>query len=750
MHDEPGEREVTVAVPLAVVGCDRCGETFSYGASACPSCGGRCDVLDPLEQGINKVRWEALGDLISELEAITDTPEREEVRGPVLTDEQFINFINRNSIISAELVDDVRAVLDDMDLGSKNSIRSTPTRKAFERLIANARDVRGAYDELTGVRVPERFETLHVLIVAVYYTILDLYRAGGRAVLAVTIEELSAAQRALQGALDRGAGLGSLMSAELEGVDLVGLDPSISRRLALLTGRPGRYEYEGQLDPAAVLASALQQSITVEDLGKVALAEFPRTLTSGAKDLTPDQGLALYLLAAEVAASPDPMTLRRRANVFLAILNEAYARDQVAMSAMVEAAAPDVEDAMVNLLAAGELLRRLDSALSTEAIRMELSGAYDRLSEWIFRRLANVLVAAKHVIDQDPKAYADIAHMSSNEKFNALSQAKDPRYAVALHGVVTVTRNAGAHGDVDLSGDKVHLRAVDRKRGLVREEWLTEGEFADRLLDLLLTCLALSLSYHLFCLEHARDLPSTSPSSKPRVLSEAARALVGLWGLRRVQVRAGDTAAPAVVEAADDPERPARDSGDFLAAAATLATLFRQWPDLSLRITRDGTPLCRLTVPTEVAVEFLSLPAEAQPFGALKLRYLSLIEPRIEDDDVERYRREWIRDGARLVAQQVAELNPLRNGLPKTKSEYEAAVRSLSESAERFRQMLLEVPVPPAARSPRDRLFAALGMMENGLARHLNLLASDQWNDVKKGSEMITRAVTRITDLMME
>jgi hypothetical protein len=669
--------------------------------------------------------------------------------GLPITDDQFIQFMNRNQIVSSQLIDDLRTALARIDLSSKNAIRSSHTRRGFERLIEQARRVRAVFDEIADVRVPQQFDELHGLILALYLEVLSLYRDCGRAILAVTIEDLAKVQQQVQAGLDRCAELSATMRDELRQANIAELLPSVDRRLTLFTGQDAHYEFQGQPDFGAVLVAALSRSSGLEDLGATALTSFPRMLSINPSTLSADQGLALYLLAAEVAASWDPMTLRRRANVFLNVLNDAWTADAAQMTAVVEAAQPDLEDAMVNLLSEADLVRTTSwDTLPPEAARLRLSQSYGTLNEWVFRRLVNPILAAKDVLDGRQRPYSVIADLSSNEKFNQLTQGADARYAAATRGIVTVTRNAGAHGGVDLSGDVIHLRAVNTKDGSVREEDLTDEQFADRLLDLLLTCLALPLAMNLFRIEHGAELPASSGSNRPRIIIEAARALVGYFGLQQAHIDASDRNSAAVIIARQAETQPEKEQRDYLPAAATLATLFRHWPALQLEVLRDGKLACRLVVSTDLALAYLALPDEAKTIGVMKVWYCSTVEPSSVPDD-ERYSREWVQLGARLVAQEVAELNPLRLGLPKTRRAYEEALGRTIRNAMLLQEMTREVPAPHSGVQGRDRLMASLDLLRKGLTRHVNLLRAGQWRDVQRASDGITRAVTKLTDLMM-
>src|SRR5262249_20792554 len=158
-----------------------------------------------------------------------------------------------------------------------------------------------------------------------------------------------------------------------------------TRRLRLLTRWSGAYEHEGQPDLAAVLSAGLRSYTDPIALGEAGAAQFAQMLAINTAVLSPGLNLALYLLAAEVAVSDDPLTLRRRANVFLRLLEDAYHGNTAEMSASFVAAEQEVEGALVILLSLKDQLRAIDPmALPREAGRLTLTQTYHSLIENVF------------------------------------------------------------------------------------------------------------------------------------------------------------------------------------------------------------------------------------------------------------------------------------------------------------------------------------------------------------------------------
>jgi hypothetical protein len=719
---------------------------MSCGQHACPSCGAPVEIIDPREAPLNRAKIEALGDLLPEFERIAAVRQGPREPTSALSDDQLIFYINRNKVFVQLQLHRFKAAMREIDLTSEESIRSQETRQALEELLDDVRDIRLVYDDLDTVRMPERFGTFHTLLLEVTKAALDTHVEGVRALLATTIEEARASHRALQSALHRAGESAIRLSDELDKADIA-VENLINRRLCAFTSGAGPYEYQGQVDFAAVLAEALQGSTSMTDLGPIGAACFGGILSVDPAALAPEHAVTLYLLATAVAASDDPLTSRRRTQAIFEILDQAFNFERSAMTAAIAAEQPDVEDAIVALLSIGDQLRavRLE-ALPKEAKRLTLSQTYNTLVEWAFRRLVNLLLAGKFILAGHPKPYPDIQAMQFGEKYHILAQEADPRYGAALKGVAKVARNAGAHGGVDLSGPLIRLRAVDRK-GRIEEEELSDEEFADRLADLVLTCLALRFSSELLRIQHREELPEATMPTRERLAIEVGRGILGLFGLSQARVRE-DTDDMIVVEARRHPGGRTRKGWEFLSAAATLAVLCRHRPYLQLCVMAGDAQDCQLTVPTDEAVACLALPEEAKPLGILRLRYLSTLEP---SGTVlpERYRLEWIRDGARLVAQELAQLQGLRTKLPCTSNDYVAALEATIRNSKLLRQFLRTVKPPPDGTAARDRFHNALVSLEKGLAKHRKLMRTGDSARIQQGSALIESAVQDIADLMM-
>jgi hypothetical protein len=281
----------------------------------------------------------------------------------------------------------------------------------------------------------------------------------------------------------------------------------------------------------------------------------------------------------------------------------------------------------------------------------------------------------------------------------------------------------------------------------VTEEEITDDEFGDRLLDLLITCQALSLSLDLFRIIHHDTMPTQRLRSERRLLNEGARALVGLWHLHQAEVELDEPASMVVVRAVQHSETGVEDPRSHLPCALMLATLFSSWRTIQLTILEaDGSQRVRVLLPTDAARTYSELPEEAHVFGVLRVLQFAEIEPNAVDE-VERYRSLWITTAARLVMQEVSALQPLRVSLPRTAPEYVATTERVLRNLKILREMLRATQSPPSLVRERNRMFEAIRLLRQGLEEHRTLVCTGRWSVAQRASPALARGAEILVEL---
>jgi len=707
--DSPFELRIQLVAAI----CDVCGEAFGLDRETCPSCGDDNEAHDPRTAGINAVRADALEATVTEYAASSDPPDvvRDGER-LTLTDEQFMNFFTEENLISARLIERPRLVVAALDLGSESAIRSASTANAIRELARCADETKVMLGRLIRIRVDGQLDAVHGLSLALYREVLRLHRAVARALSAYTPEELASAQYDLQAALDQAADTASGVGAQIEVVDVARLHPDFAARLTALTGRQGAYQYRGTVDLAAVYADLLspQQSRTqrVERAAACFHGSIPREFIESLGEESVD---VLLLLAAEVHLSHNPISLAARCATFVDVLDRAIAANEEATTSLVTAAEDDIEDAHVALLSLVDVLNQLTlEDLPVSAQRLQLSNTYNTLTEWVFRRLVNLLLGAKFCIDGKARPYEVVARMSFGEKYHTLSQARDPRYVAALLGVAKVIRNAGAHGDVDLSGERVTFRQTDRN-GVQTVETHTDDEFVRKLVDLLLTCQALSIASAVVRLKHHRLLPEARMPTKDRLRSQTASILIGRWNLTQPKVAIVDGTVVLSVRSVP----PITDASTLLPAVSSVAVLFPNLRTARLDVHQAASDVISIEVDTEDARAFLDAPTALREYVTLRILQRARLTP-AQEINAEKYKRWWTGGSARLLYLDLARLRGLARARPPRITEYEDAITALGAKA-RMVVELLSPHEPPTDQGvhDRERLLEAVSLMLEGL-----------------------------------
>lgn len=741
-----GEDSLSIPVNLSIWICDTCRHVMSIGTPTCPKCGEPADGSespDPRKGPVNRLKLKALGGYLEDIKQAASIPSDTEVSPINHTDEQFLAFLNRTDLLSERLIGDVKDALQRIDLSSSALIRSTSTRRGMQELLTGTEAIRDIYGDLAAIEVGGQLSGLHLLLLSACRALLDLRLACARAILVITLEECHQAQQALRETVDPLAVTAQLMAAEIDNVESDGLtDDEVNSRLGAFVGVARQYEHAGRPDLAAALSAGLDETDDLLELGKRGADYFERLLTVDISLLPRELAVTLFALAAETAALRDPMTVRRRANVLLGLYNGAHKANSLHMLTSLSEAERDAEKAASHMLSLGDrILTPRQTKLPIDAARQELADYYEKLSEWVYRPLLNLPLVAKSIVSGNPKQYADIALSDFGAKVNELSQTSDPRYAPVLMGVSTVARNAGAHGGVDTSGEEIVLSSTDRE-GRTKVEKISDEEFIDRLENLALTCRAILLAGALLRVQHHNDMPSPHPVTQRRVAIEHAQAIVGYFGLTQASVQFEDDGR-VIVSTKENSGARDQSPRKHLVAALTLATLFPKSSEVVLKIFHEAAQHTRIAVRTADVVAHQAVPNHAKTYSMLRLCYTSRVEG-VDSDEPSRLLREIVSPCARLLNQDLAELERYRNGLPKDRKRYIIRLRQLSDVVEMLTSWMsalqLEEPTDGAMRG----FLVGVDAVARGLSNQTQQSQAGQWHHLKRPNKQLERGMKAI------
>lgn len=751
--------KLSFSVTLSTLKCDVCERHFSIGMTACPGCGDEVrpeEIKDPRDGPLNRARLTALEDLLADFEVAADVSDSGDGGAVLVTDDQFLAFINRNRIISENLIGELKELVARIDLSDEAAISARNTRLTFEAMRDAASRTRAVYDELHGMAAPEQFGRLHQLLKAVYYGVLTLYRECAAAILAVTIEELSNAQRNAQAVLDRLVLLAAKMDEEIRRADpeRAGTD-QMNRRLRVFVGRDASYDYDGRADLAAVLAAALRDGRDDPRLGEQGARSFRGLTLIDPAALSDEESLFLYVLAAELAASDDPVTVRRRASVLLDILRQALHEAPQAMVSALVAAEVESEQAIIYWLNERDLLQILPvDKLPPEAVTQKLTQSYHALLEGTYRRLTTSFIEAGFILRGASKPHEEIAAADVATRYFWLeswlqpgSRRGDPRFQSLLAGVSVVLRHAFAHGDVET--DDMHAvvthRGSDSTRTILGQEKLGIDELVDCLRDLSLSCHAMRLAHELFRLEFRDRLPVPVLPNSARLSTEVVACLVGLWGLARAKV---DRIEPDYVrvraEVAQGNEL--KGSQEYAVGAFTLATLFPHSTTVALEVSVGTADRRSVVVPSGEVRDYQSRPDSERDYWFLRLLFLTQFEP-ADGSDQERYTDGLIQLLARMIKRDLVPLSELRSHLPLSLPSYGTTLRATLHRVSEAITVVTSTEAPSGTRPVRSRALEALRSIRKGLVLHERYVVMGRWQAVRCANPDLERGVRLITQL---
>jgi hypothetical protein len=679
-----------LSVVVSVHFCTECGVASSVDAESCYACSA---ILEPAEDpeatGITKVRLDQLSTFLGAIERLLEAADSQPAAVAV-TGEQLIEFILHHELVSTVWSDKIEAATAVLDLETEAGLMSEPTAAGVRSITTGTRELVAVRDQLVRMSVPLSFTQLHALLIALCDGQFGIVRAIAMALRASTVEGLAAAQFALQAALDRSAGTATELGLALSDLDPALAAGSIDERLSRFTGVSGVYEHRSRPDLAASLIELAERSDSAEHRLEVVRSYFGTTLAMDPSVLPEESLTLLYLIAATLSARPNPGTVLLRLGALSSVLLDAFDADPESMATACTEASKHDEGAFLNLLALGDQLLALDSDnMSDESTRLTLANSYSTLVEWIYGRLVNLILVARSILAGKRKTYQEISTRQFGDKFHVLDQEQDPRYVTAMAGVARVIRNAGAHGDVDISADPIRFRHADPRSGNVSEVSLTEEEFARTLDDLFLTCVALAISTQLLRIKHSdRIAPEELPTAQ-RLRIESAQILAGMWGLRKVEIRIDEEKSQAAVQAstAKDPLPISK----FFSAAATTAALFPTLSSLRLSVQSDdasGT----LQIDVADAVGAREAPESFRPYQLIKMMYGATLSPPEYGSQEDRFVRLWLFGLAALLATEITEFIELGRRLPGSQQHYRLAAEQLSARRSELSDLLQQVP----------------------------------------------------------
>jgi RNA polymerase subunit RPABC4/transcription elongation factor Spt4 len=708
--------------------CKTCGKS-SDRADTCESCGS--DLLSPL--AADSVQHKRLVVHQKSLDHLTDLFGRITPAGITPTDlAQYLDYLSESDLLSRRYWEPVVDSLEAVDMTSLEAIHSKAAFESLGRLTSAADECFEMLRTVSSIKPPPELLEFHALLVAHFCHILDCYEHGVLAIFSLNeadaIRHGAELQVSLQSALDAGARLGDSFN-ELTVMSRDVARDTVARRLAAVVGSAAQSANGESLDLGAILSMALSRH---QDIPAIGTAIFPLLSDLFMSDLTMTEelGLGLLAIAAPLLIRDNVLTLKRRTLQNLTVLRDASQQRLPELIAAFHNGIESYIEAEVSLLTIAESLATYENLqLSRDAGRMMLVNIYDNLAEFVWRKLASLPIYAMFLCEGSSLTFEQVAEQSTfGDKVQWLVQRQNSRHALALDGVCTLTRNAGSHGAVDTTGDKIRLTNFNPPSGQSTSIELTDEEFAGRIKALIDTCIAIRTALDVFLLENWEEFASQLRALRPpaRLGTEIVKFVLGIFDLfgSTIVVEGNHVSVVARAMASGRPRRCHEYKAIFAMLAANLPAT--ESADVEIAGTQGQT--CRLTgtlspfrdfASADVATEVNALPA------MLAVTESSNVEAAV--DALVTYRGGLVFNVAHALMVDVAALGEARSWATKDRKRYSQLLHGSAERAAVYVRVVGSVDSPPELAGMKDDLLRLTRDYQKAIVRRLQTWDSGKW-----------------------
>lgn len=719
---------------LSAVECQDCGASNEVGAAICQQCGVSF-VASPSAKSLQHKRLQVHQSVIASFKDLLDVRLSMLPRATTLVDsQQHVNLIAEGDILSLDYLLRAITLLPTIDVSTIHAAHSKRTHDALAATYQAAEKAFDAYRTVYSVAPPAEFGEFHTLLVTLLSSVLSMYLHGTKAVFSMTLQAAAAESRHLQRALDEALQVITDLPGAFDSIDISGLNPSsVNERLATLAGTSAEFTHQGEIDLAAVVSASVAVHGDIRTASCAIHAHLRDLFEVDADTLGDEELYALIVMASALQASDRLVTVKRRSRFFAEALREAHRARPVQFEQSSRSAVPDIFASQADLLSIIEQLRLYDlPGLSRETRRMQLKDAYDNIAELVWRRPISLPLYAVLVLEGSVLSYQEIAEYTTfGEKVDWLKQRQSTRYVVALEGVSVLIRNAGSHGGVDVSGDKIRLSNINPRTKCKTEEQLTDEQFEARTRKMLDTCIALRTALDVFFIENwsvfQEDIHRALLAA-PRLMIQNMKTTFGLWHLVQPHVELdGRTLRAHATVSSNGPVRSCR---DYTSLCPVFAGLLPSASDVDFQVMRGDDPLCRIQSSLQPVREFERSTASTKDVMLLPALYaLSITEGNEPSLDLPlRYRGAIAFNIGHMIWIDVARIGERRMTASTDPDAYRALLEDLSKRCQAYRRVVFSVPAPTSQVSLRNALIDAVGHFGRGVRTHRTALRQCQWS----------------------
>lgn len=493
---EPGTK-LSISINFSTITCDQCEAVAPFSAvnTDCPNCGETLSLDDSLQEEtgdpIVRQRREWLQPLyemrslmleqIEEAQDVVRIADEEESRTFIV---QALNVIKKRTTTMHEYL----------------STTDFSTEGLQSRDSAQLRD-----------EVREHYQMLFDETLALYQTVphstwlsfYDSLKAGALTYM-----------HALLGVLDiLGAesfsDAKSLMMSVQKRLDEAGEKIS---ELSAIVSAGKKLRYGTTIDIAETLSSFAAEHADPLAIAQMGSKYFSNLLSVNVKEVAPEDGLTLTVMAIVGESLERPGLLKDRAKALTNLFRQAHQVKGKSVQAASEQAKVDIRQTTRFLMDIGVQYAAIDFGQLHTPQRFNLAlDTYQRLAEGSFKHLLTFILFCERLTRGMAPSYEDISLESfgNNVRYgaNSLANCPNPVLAGIADDLILYIRHADAHCDFLVEADKVIIYERDYRppRQVIESHEYTEDEFTDLVSKLFEAVFAMLIAVLVFQIEHRDD-----------------------------------------------------------------------------------------------------------------------------------------------------------------------------------------------------------------------------------------------------
>lgn len=374
-------------------------------------------------------------------------------------------------------------------------------------------------------------------------------------------------------------------------------------------------------DPVEVLLEEFHEAADESVVAKEAFACVAELFSVPLEHLPEGCAPTLIGMCQQFRGARDSQTARVRTRALASLIRKSVDRAGEQGRQALHAAVPDYLKAELSSAQVQEHLGQLQGTvhkMTAEFQRVLLVQVYQQVVEGMWRPLVHILMRLHDIAAGKYASYEPVSqHVGLNVLLKKLQESEDCRYRFALPGIDRALRNAGAHSDIRLVGDRIQVGRGSGQRALV-----DDSELLILLNESTLTCRYLGTALEAAFLEYHIDVNAAiekAPKSYVPLLRPTVDVFLRLADLRLLALRLGNRTWE--IRGAPIRERYDSSPDTYLEAIAAVAGSLPPVESIRLQIEHAGTIAWAIIADASSAREYARAPSDLKQ--ASRAAYLS-------------------------------------------------------------------------------------------------------------------------------